>query len=80
MVPSPDNGGGVCVWCRPPLKPLANKLWQRNKACGPESDDLLIEAIMMVAELKPELLKCHRAKDNGKWYPRYLEKSKFIRK
>ena len=35
----------------------------RNKAC--ELDNLLIEAIIMVAELKD-----YTAENNGKWYPR----------
>ena len=39
----------------------------RNKAC--ELDNLLIEAIIMVAELNL-LLKDYTAEDNGKWYPR----------
>ena len=36
----------------------------RNKACGP--DDLPIEAIMVVTEMKPE----HTATNNGRWHPR----------
>ena len=39
----------------------------RNKACG--LDNLLIEAIIMVAELNL-LLMDYTAEDNGKWYPR----------
>ena len=39
----------------------------RNKTC--ELDNLLIEAIIMVAELNV-LLKDYTAEDNGKWYPR----------
>ena len=39
----------------------------RNKAC--ELDNLLIEAIIMVAEVNL-LLKDYTAEDNGKWYPR----------
>ncbi len=39
----------------------------RNKAC--ELDNLLIEAIIMVAELNL-LLKDYTAEDNVKWYPR----------
>ena len=39
----------------------------RNKAC--ELDNLLIEAILMVAELNL-LLKDYTAENNGKWYPR----------
>ena len=39
----------------------------RNKAY--ELDNLLIEAIIMVAELNL-LLKDYTAEDNGKWYPR----------
>ena len=39
----------------------------RNKAC--ELDNLLIEAIIMVAELNL-LLKDYTAENNGKWYPR----------
>ena len=35
----------------------------RNKAC--ELENLLIEAIIMVAELKD-----YTAENNGKWYPR----------
>ena len=38
-----------------------------RKAC--ELDNLLIEAIIMVAELNL-LLKDYTAEDNGKWYPR----------
>ena len=40
----------------------------RNKACGP--DDLPIEAITMVSEMKPELLGYIRQRNNGKWYIR----------
>ena len=48
----------------------------RNKACGP--DDLLIEAIMVVAELKPELLTyiLQRIMSNG--IPDSWKKSKLI--
>ena len=39
----------------------------RNKAC--ELDNLLIEAIIMVAELNFLLKDYTAVKDNGKWYP-----------
>ena len=42
----------------------------RNKVCGQE--DLPTEAIMVVAEMKPETLSVdvYTAKNNVKWYPR----------
>ena len=49
----------------------------RNKAC--ELDNLLIEAIIMVAELNL-LLKDYTAEDNGKWYPRLLTLLYFSRR
>ena len=48
----------------------------RNKMC--ELDNLLIEAIIMVAELNL-LLKDYTAEDNGKWYPDSWKKT-LIRK
>ena len=49
---------------------------RRNKTC--ELDNLLIEAIITVAELNL-LLKDYTAEDNGKWYPD-IWKKRLIRK
>ena len=62
------------VWCRDMIPSVNDSEIRkqlskmgRNKAC--ELDNLLIEAIIMVAELNL-LLKDYTAEDNGKWYPR----------
>ena len=46
----------------------------RNKTC--ELDNLLIEEIIMVAELNL-LLKDYTAEDNGKWYPDSWKKDSY---
>ena len=47
----------------------------RNKTC--ELDNLLIEAIIMIAELNL-LLKGYTAEDNGKWYPDSWKKDSYM--
>ena len=49
---------------------------ERNKACGP--DDLPIEAILVIAELKPELLTYILQQVMANDIPDSLKKSKLI--
>ena len=48
----------------------------RSKMCEVELDNLLIEEIIMVAELNL-LLKDYTAEDNGKWYPDSWKKDSY---